>query len=430
MQRGRGQSAGPALPRSQESGTRNLLSGVRLLEKMGLVPTTVDTGDWLVVKALAKRAARGRQPKQWATVGDLEALGRYQPHWAWARVYLLALLSVVYCLRISDAASITWAGIATPGQFTFFDLKVNKCWATYPLAPYLDKLRAAVARLRRADHAEDAPIVPGGTATLRALWQEFTKNTCAQGKGWHCLKRLGAAAFRAMGGSLYGLQVWARWHSIAMPRLYSGHPASWQWATTAILPDPEADPTGRGRLMERAPHDTGALWPRDALRKPRQPKMERHAFPEPAPEDCASASDDDDDHTAAPGETGDLGDGVEGQTASDVDATRTGEQHAGATTGSPQPPPAGPRTQPSQTPPQQPRPIHHAQPTGLADARAAADTDSMDAAGRQPALAAVAAPEACVGSTRPTLPTPATPPPGPCRPKPPHTRRGSGRGAR
>ena len=46
-----------------ESGAKNLLAGIRMLEKMGLVPPTVKPGDCLVVRALAKRAALGRKPK-------------------------------------------------------------------------------------------------------------------------------------------------------------------------------------------------------------------------------------------------------------------------------------------------------------------------------------------------------------------------------
>ena len=205
------------------------------------------------------------------------------------------MLSVVFCLRISDAATVTLAGIGVPGQFTFWDCKVNKCMATYPLSDYMDNLRAAVCRLRRADHADDAPIVPVGTTILRALWQEFTKNTCVQGKGWHTLKRMGAAAFRAMGGSLYGLQIWARWHSLAMPRLYSGHLATWVWSKKAILPDPTSDPSGRGRLMERTHTDTHDLWPKQAVRKPKQPTMVRNEFPRETPEVYESPTDDDAD---------------------------------------------------------------------------------------------------------------------------------------
>ena len=101
-----------------ESGAKNLLSGVRMLEKAGLVLPTVEQGDRLMVTALARRDASRSSGPPSATW----AIGKSQPHWAWARVYLLALL-VVYCLRISDATLITWAGISVQGEFTFFDYK-------------------------------------------------------------------------------------------------------------------------------------------------------------------------------------------------------------------------------------------------------------------------------------------------------------------
>jgi hypothetical protein len=266
-----------ALARAGASGAtaRVLVSGVRMVERLGFFPTTVSPLHWLMVRAMEKKGKDGRRPQLWATGEQLESLQLYQAHWAWSKLVFLATCSVVYIWRISDAASVTWAGISVPGHITFYDLKVNKAWATYELSPFMEHWRRAIWATRRPDHQLQALLIPGGVATLRSLWPRIFGATKAAGLPWHALRRAGAAAFLRMGGNLSSLQIWGRWHSNYQPRRYAACPSDWQWPSHLNLFEPRATNQGQFRHMQSVTLEARTLWPPAAFAVARRPSVLR-----------------------------------------------------------------------------------------------------------------------------------------------------------
>ena len=76
-----------------------------------------------------------------ATWDHIEAITTIKGHWAWGQLIFLAVFSVVFLWRVSDAASVTWKWISVVGFVTFWDEKRNRKITTYPLSDFLEAWR-------------------------------------------------------------------------------------------------------------------------------------------------------------------------------------------------------------------------------------------------------------------------------------------------
>ena len=140
----------------------------------------------------------------------------------------------------------------------------------------------------------------GGIDTLRKLQQEMFKGTECSLTGWHPWKRMGAACFRALGGSLQALTIWARWRTPRHAARYAAHPPAWKMLARALLPRPTGNTGHFTRDCEWLWMPVRDLWHADAFawdagRKwARQPPTVQ-SFARPiTPEEVDSESDDDD----------------------------------------------------------------------------------------------------------------------------------------
>ena len=112
-------------------------------------------------------------------------------HWAWARVFFSVGMAFTLCLKVSDVAVLRWGWL-------------GHIW---------ERWRQWLYEHRRPPHHDNALVLPGGANTPRMLQQEMFNGTKCSLTGWHPWKRMGAACFRSLGGSLQALTIWARWRT-------------------------------------------------------------------------------------------------------------------------------------------------------------------------------------------------------------------------
>ena len=182
----------------------------------------------------------------------------------------------------------------------FFDYKVAKEMCAQPIPPFWEQWRQWLYKHRRPHHHDDALVWPGGTDTLRKLQQEMFKGTDCSLTGWHPWKRMGAACFRALGGPLQALTIWARWQTPRQAARYAAHPPSWKMPARVLLPKPTGDTGHSTRDCEWQWMPVQELWHADTFawdagrKRARQPPTVQ-SFARPiAPEEVDSESDDDD----------------------------------------------------------------------------------------------------------------------------------------
>ena len=246
--------------------------------------------------------ARGEElPRTWATMDHLTSLGEHRVHWAWGRVFFAVGMAITMCLKVSDVATLRWGWLQYPGWFVFFDYKVNKAMAAQPILPFWETWRRWLWENRRDHHHEDSTFIPGGPDTLRQLQRQLFKGTEYDLSGWHPWKRMGAACFRALGGSLAALAIWARWRTPRQAARYAAQPPSWQLPARVVLPQP----TGQSGFITRDCewkwirvkelwHEDAFRWDQGRRKGPGAPVVKDFARPTTVEEVLDSDTDEDD----------------------------------------------------------------------------------------------------------------------------------------
>ena len=123
------------------SAATGLVSALRVLEKLRLLPPSVLQLHWLQVEAIARITAPHAPARPYGTAQNLEFLGRACIHLAWPRLFFLATCAVVLRMRSGDSESVSWEGsimvghrywMPPPRQFQpmFPVLSTINCYAT------------------------------------------------------------------------------------------------------------------------------------------------------------------------------------------------------------------------------------------------------------------------------------------------------------
>ena len=299
-----------ALRKRGYSAANNLVAGIRMLEKLKLIRATVTDLHRLQLRAIGKMAKAEDRPRVWATVADFQTLAERRVHWAWARVFFAVGMAFTICLTISDVAQLRCGWLAHKGWLVFFDYKVAKEMCAQPIPPFWERWRHWLYTHRRPHQHDENIFIPGGPDALRKLQTElFTGTECGL-SGWHPWKRMGAACFRALGGSLQALALWARWRTPRQAARYAAHPPSWKMPSRVLLPSPVGESGHFTRDCEWTWMPVKELWHRDAFawdlgRKKNQTPPTVHTFARPAtPQEVDSESDDDEDLDDQDGECG------------------------------------------------------------------------------------------------------------------------------
>ena len=263
------------------SAATGLVSALRVLEKLRLLPPSLLQLHWLQVEAIARITAPHAPPRPYGTAQHLEFLGRARIHWAWPRLFFLATCAIVFRMRSGDSESVSWEGITTPGWIEFFDEKRGKEWVQYPLSPFLEQWRKYVLSLKHPNTPPQSPVLPSGKNALRSIQKECMQHCPLGHITWHPWARMAAAAFRILGGTLASLADWGRWKDLKQARHYAKAPADWSLPEFLSLPYLESFTGYRSRDMGGVSIRTKDVWPREAWEKrtgPRKPP------PKPAPE--------------------------------------------------------------------------------------------------------------------------------------------------
>ena len=263
------------------SAATGLVSALRVLEKLRLLPPSVLQLHLLQVEAIARITAPHAPPRPYGTAQHLEFLGRARIHWAWPRLFFLATCAVVFRMRSGDSESVSWEGITTPGWIEFFDEKRGKEWVQYPLSPFLEQWRKYVLSLKHPNTPPQSPVLPGGRNALRSIQKECMQHCPLGHITWHPWARMAAAAFRILGGTLASLADWGRWKDLKQARHYAKAPADWSLPEFLSLPYPESFTGFPSRDMGGVSIRTKDVWPREAWEKRTGP---RKPTPKPAPE--------------------------------------------------------------------------------------------------------------------------------------------------
>ena len=264
---------------------RGLLSAVRQLETLGLLPATVTPFHWAMARSLQSIAAPP-PPQLWATTDLLLFLAHKTHSPSEARTTCLAFLSFSQLLRIGEAASIRPDDLQST-SLAFFDQKVGRTWVNSPLGPWAAAWASRLSTLPTTATQAGGPFAPSKQhlqQTFHSLladspWAPFT---------WHSLRRMGAAALATTGTPLPTICAWGRWHSQAIACQYTRHPPGWTFPVPALLPWPR--PGSPSPAFDICPTSPEHLWPPSL--HPRLPTRPRHE-PSPAPlppQPIASAS--------------------------------------------------------------------------------------------------------------------------------------------
>ena len=111
---------------------------------------------------------------------------------------------------------------------------------------------------------------------------------------------MGAACFRALGGSLQALTKWARWCTPRQAARYAAHPPAWKMPTSVLLPRLTGNTGHFTRDCEWEWMAVPDLWHGDAFawdagrKRAKQPPTVQHFAQPITPKEVDSESDDDD----------------------------------------------------------------------------------------------------------------------------------------
>ena len=180
----------------------------------------------------------------------------------------------------------------------FVDYKGAKEMCAPPIPPFWERWLAWLYEYRRPHDHDD--YLPLGTDTLRKLLQAMFKGTECSLTGWHPWNRMGAACFRALGGCLQALTIWARWRTPRQAARYAAHPPAWKMPARVLLLKPTGNTGHFTTDCEWRWMPVLKLWHADSFawdggrKRARQPPTVQ-SFERPiTPQEVDSESDDDD----------------------------------------------------------------------------------------------------------------------------------------
>ena len=244
------------------SNMRQIISTCRLCEELELVQEFVPKGIWQMVRGKDRMAGRG-QSQGWGSVEVVEAMAKRVQSAEDKLVVALAILSVAFYLRISEAASVRGIDLDQGNAYVrFYDFKTKDRWIKRPAGSYVCRLIGFV-RLQMAIQGRSAqlPVFKGGTKKLIEPMTRLLRETEFRDLRWHCWRCAGATMFVRAGGSMAELMAWGRWRSIRVARKYSARWDAMPW-TGGMVPWPRIIPGVPTKWRyDLEPFRAKELWP-------------------------------------------------------------------------------------------------------------------------------------------------------------------------
>ena len=131
------------------SAAKNLVAGVRILERLELIPATITNLHRLQLQAIGKMAKAEDRPRVLATMADSQTLAEHGVQWAWARVFFAVGMAFPLCLRVSDVVVLRWGWLGHKNWMVFL--------CAQPIPPFWERWRAWLYEHRRPHHHDNAP---------------------------------------------------------------------------------------------------------------------------------------------------------------------------------------------------------------------------------------------------------------------------------
>lgn len=273
---------------------RQLLSAVRLLERLRWIEPIVTPADWMAVKYI-ERGRPGIVPtRHWYDFEFVAALAaRASSEGAWEAL-CLAVLSACHLLRVSEALT---AKRTPGGQLYFRGCKSRRGEHKVDVGPFAQRWLRCLGELRRRRGVGAASCFFSSADGLQRALADLSAGTRYAGFRWHALRRFGAAQLHAAGLRLPLLQVYGGWASPREALRYAQPDSSWRFVSRTAAPTPVLQ--GRQWKAVEGVWPSGALWSpwvRRELQAPNlspvSPKGRKRSRSQPDMRDAQSEGED------------------------------------------------------------------------------------------------------------------------------------------
>jgi hypothetical protein len=214
---------------------RQLLSAVRLVEKLQWIRPIVQQSDWMAVRYMEKGRPGILRTKHWFDFGfPAAAIIRTTSEDLWEAI-CLAILSACHLLRISEALTVK----RTPdGKLYFRGCKSRSGEHTVEPGPYATRWLRCLAQIRRKRGVSASSCFFAKPDALQNALRELTKGTKYRDFRWHALRRFGAAQLHASGLRLPLLQIYGGWACPREALRYAQPDSSWEFISRTSAPSP------------------------------------------------------------------------------------------------------------------------------------------------------------------------------------------------
>ena len=270
----------------QSATLRGVVSSVRMCETLGIADTVVTPHHWAICKA-ADRAYAHLPPRRiWANAHTLQVLdARTSGPFATA-VVALACLGTAPCWRVSEAASVRPADLATPWRVAFYDPMSQRRWITAQLSHWGEAWRKRLHAI--VQHRLGWIPLFASTAELQHALLVALMGTMWHSVAWHAFRRLGATALAATGAAMAVTARWGRWKSERQAAEYATPALDWEWEFPALLPLPAPGGGGRARYAQCRRWKSGQ-WQSWVVRPPRE-RRTQHPYQSSSPTPATTAT--------------------------------------------------------------------------------------------------------------------------------------------
>ena len=246
-----------------EGNIKKLLSGVRLLEKLGWIKSTVRPGDWYLVLGVEKETERQGKGavKEWASMEVLRYMAGVVHTKAEWEIPALAALSCAHCLKASEAITARAEGselVCRGTKFRSGEQRQEMGQWTAEWAAFLARLKASQG------YHPDVPAWFQETDGLHRGWHSILDTPGGSFKylRWHSFRRFGAAQLHGLGLPVRFIMLWGGgggWKSATEAEIYYKAPPRWQFERGGPIPLPEYGTSATTARMQ--PGTTLGIWP-------------------------------------------------------------------------------------------------------------------------------------------------------------------------
>ena len=209
-----------------EGNLKNIPSAYRQLDKLRPHPRIVETGDWQVVKWLAKRRVRGESALvRWAPMELFVWLAEQIVDLASAEIVALACISVACLLRVGEAATVR---TSTRGDVRFNGEKARPGIWDVEVGPWTKWWVLFLWEIQRLKQGRaNLPFSFQDATELQAGWKKIVGGSDFKGYRWHALRRCGAAVLWFWGARIQTVILAGGWVTPSVAKDYCHPTHTW-----------------------------------------------------------------------------------------------------------------------------------------------------------------------------------------------------------